>query len=725
MADKHAEEVTVNHTTGDEGASARKNKKTTGSSRRTKARSQSGPPSAARKDNTEKKGEAAQQDAGTSGKKDTAASGKNKAKNGSKKNGKTQALGAKKKSKKNTHKAQDLRGENSVKGTSKNKKTRGKKAVPEGSEHVISTRGRHQIKRALVSVYDKTGLEEFAQALHEAGVEIVSTGSTAARIEQAGIPVTPVDDVTGFPECLDGRVKTLHPHIHAGILADRRKKDHVRQLNEQDIRAFDLVVCNLYPFENTVASGAKFEECVEQIDIGGPSMVRAAAKNHACVAVIVSPKNYNDALGHIAKGGYTYRQRRRLAAEAFTHTAHYDAAVSQWFIDQVETVHQRGKKHDSSYSSPDDNNAVNKDNRTSALVFEDVIAALATENEQLPQLRYGENPHQQAAAFAYPLTTGGIAHAKVLHGKPMSFNNYYDADAAVRAAYDHDEPCVAVCKHANPCGVAVANDIAKAHQLAHDCDPVSAFGGVIAANREVTQQMAEQIRPIFTEVVVAPSFSEDALEILKKKKNLRLLTMQEPEKGELEFRPISGGMMVQAKDDVREEGDDPAHWKLVAGKAVADDVLADLAFAWRAVRSVRSNAVLLAKNGATVGIGMGQVNRVDSVKLAVERANTLGSRSTGDAASDAGGDHSEKGGVGGARTQDITSDVPEERARGSVAASDAFFPFADGPQVLIDAGVIAIVEPGGSVRDDEVIEACDKAGVALYFTGVRHFSHAG
>lgn len=580
----------------------------------------------------------------------------------------------------------------------------------------ISPKGRHQVKRALISVYDKTGLEDFAKSLAEKGIEIVSTGSTAKVIQDAGVSVTPVEQVTGFPECLEGRVKTLHPHVHAGILADRRKNDHISQLKDLEIAAFDLVVCNLYPFEKTVESGAKFDDCVEQIDIGGPSMVRAAAKNHPSVAVIVSPDRYNDALKHIHKGGFTLKARRKLAAEAFAHTAAYDAAISAWFADQL------GSK---------------KNKISTAASFETVIDVLSDENDQLPELRYGENPHQKAAAFAYPGLEGGIAHAEVLHGKPMSFNNYYDADSAVRAAYDHEEPCVAVCKHANPCGIAVADDIAVAHQRAHKCDPVSAFGGVIAANREVNKQMAEQIRPVFTEVVVAPSFSDDALKILTKKKNLRLLTMQAPAKGELEMRPITGGMMVQEKDDVNAEGDDPKNWKLVAGQAVDDTTLTDLAFAWRAVRSVRSNAVLLAKDGATVGIGMGQVNRVDSVKLAIERANTLGSRTTGDAAADKKGAHSdtpsnapqtnteEKGGVGGLRTDDVVVDAPEERARGSVAASDAFFPFADGPQALIDAGVIAIVEPGGSVRDDEVIEACEKSGIALYFTGVRHFSHAG
>lgn len=564
----------------------------------------------------------------------------------------------------------------------------------------ISTKGRHQVKRALVSVYDKTGLEDFAKGLAKAGVEIVSTGSTAKKIAAAGVDVTPVEDVTGFPECLEGRVKTLHPKIHAGILADRRKQDHVDQLIELGVEAFDLVVCNLYPFEETVASGADFDGCVEQIDIGGPSMVRAAAKNHPSVAVIVSPDRYQDALTQINKGGFTLDQRRRYAAEAFAHTAEYDAAISAWFAQQLGG----GVK-----------------DMTQPVAFNKLVEEFSKTHTPLPELRYGENPHQKAAAFAFPETKAGIANAKVLHGKPMSFNNYYDADAAVRAAYDHDEPCVAVVKHANPCGVAVADDIAAAHLAAHACDPVSAFGGVIAANRPVTATMAEQIRPIFTEVVIAPKFEDEALEILTKKKNLRLLEIEAPGKGEIEMRPISGGLMIQTKDDVREEGDDPKNWKLAAGKAVDEATLRDLGFAWTAVRSVRSNAVLLAKDGATVGIGMGQVNRVDSVKLAIERANTLAARETGDAAADKG----EKGGVGGLKTEDVIAEKPEERARGSVAASDAFFPFADGPQALIDAGVVAIVEPGGSIRDDEVIEVCEKAGVALYFTGVRHFSHAG
>ena len=521
--------------------------------------------------------------------------------------------------------------------------------------------GRRPVRRALVSVYDKTGLAELATALHEEGVELVSTGSTAARIAAAGVTVTRVEELTGFPECLDGRVKTLHPRVHAGILADTRRPEHLAQLDELGVQPFELVIVNLYPFTQTVASGAGVDECVEQIDIGGPSMVRAAAKNHPSVAVVVDPSSYDEAVAAVRAGGFTLAQRTRLAAQAFVHTAAYDVAVASWMGSVATTTDEVDGEHTG------------------------FPAWLGATWDRAAVLRYGENPHQRAAL--YTDGRGGLADATQLHGKAMSYNNYVDADAAWRAAHDHgDAPTVAIIKHANPCGIAVGADIADAHAKAHACDPVSAYGGVIAANRPITLAAAEQIAPIFTEVVVAPAFDDEARELLEKKKNVRLLVVDTPPTGGLAMREISGGLLVQDVDAIDAAGDDPASWTLVAGTAADEATLADLTFAWRAVRAVKSNAILLARGGASVGVGMGQVNRVDSCRLAVERAGA-------------------------------------ERAEGSVAASDAFFPFADGLEVLLGAGVKAVVQPGGSVRDDEVIAAAQAAGVTLYLTGTRHFFH--
>ena len=569
------------------------------------------------------------------------------------------------------------------------------------------------VRRALISVYDKTGLLPLAHALADAGVEIVSTGSTAATIAAAGLAVTPVEEVTGFPECLEGRVKTLHPAVHAGILADRRKPDHLDQLATLGVTPIDLVVVNLYPFTDTVASGAPFDACVEQIDIGGPTMVRAAAKNHPAVAVVTSPGRYEDVAAAVREGGFTLAGRRRLAAEAFAHTAAYDAAVSTWMAAQIEA----------------DDVAHATDSADAAEVEASGPAAppsyVGVGYERLASLRYGENPHQRAAVYRTAGASGGVAGARQLHGKAMSYNNYTDTDAAVRAAYDHGQAVtVAVVKHANPCGIAVsaAGDVAEAHRKAHACDPVSAYGGVIATNTVVTAEMARQIKPIFTEVVAAPAFDDEAVEILSIKKNLRLLLVETPQREGYEIKQVSGGAVIQERDVLDAAGDDPSTWTLAAGSAADDALLADLVFAWRSVRAVRSNAVLLAHDGATVGVGMGQVNRVDSCKLAVERANTLGARSTGDAALD--GSQQEKGAVGGADAADVLAGVAApQRARGAVAASDAFFPFADGLQVLIDAGVRAVVQPGGSIRDQEVIDAAQAAGVTMYLTGTRHFSH--
>ena len=572
------------------------------------------------------------------------------------------------------------------------------------------------VRRALVSVYDKTGLVPLVQALSDAGVEIVSTGSTAATIAAAGLAVTPVEEVTGFPECLEGRVKTLHPAVHAGILADRRKPDHLDQLGTLGVTPIDLVVVNLYPFSDTVASGAPFDACVEQIDIGGPTMVRAAAKNHPAVAVVTSPDHYDDVTAAVREGGFTLAARRRLAAEAFAHTAAYDAAVSTWLAAQVEADGAA--------------NTADAADRTDSGEPAALPAYVGVGYERLAGLRYGENPHQRAAVYRTAGASGGVAGARQLHGKAMSYNNYTDTDAAVRAAYDHGQAVtVAVVKHANPCGIAVsaAGDVAEAHRKAHACDPVSAYGGVIATNTLVTAEMARQIKPIFTEVVAAPAFDDEAVEILSTKKNLRLLVVEAPQREGYEIKQIAGGAVIQERDVLNADGDDPATWTLAAGPVADDALLAELAFAWRSVRAVRSNAVLLAHDGATVGVGMGQVNRVDSCKLAVERANTLGARSTGDAAVN--GTQKEKGAVGGADASEVLGDssgdsaAAPERARGAVAASDAFFPFADGLQVLIDAGVRAVVQPGGSIRDQEVIDAAQAAGVTMYLTGTRHFAH--
>ncbi|MCK6209973.1 bifunctional phosphoribosylaminoimidazolecarboxamide formyltransferase/IMP cyclohydrolase [Georgenia sp. EYE_87] len=543
------------------------------------------------------------------------------------------------------------------------------------------------LRRALVSVYDKTGLTELAAALHAAGVEIVSTGSTARTIAETGVPVTPVEEVTGFPECLDGRVKTLHPRVHAGVLADRRLATHREELSELGVAPFDLVVVNLYPFTQTVASGAGVDECVEQIDIGGPTMVRAAAKNHPSVAVVVDPSRYDDVARAAAGGGFTLAERRALAAQAFRHTATYDVAVASWM---------------GSVLAPDD------EVDGSATGFPGWVGATW---DRQAVLRYGENPHQRAALYTSGHGEPGLAQAEQLHGKAMSYNNYVDADAAWRAAHDHQGPAVAVVKHNNPCGIATGADIAEAHRKAHACDPVSAYGGVVAANRPVTAEMAEQLAPVFTEVVLAPDFEEAAVEILSRKKNVRLLRVAGSARGAVETRPISGGLLLQATDRVDAPGDDPAVWTLAAGPAADEATLADLEFAWRSVRAVKSNAILLARDGASVGVGMGQVNRVDSCRLAVERANTLGAPVTSVVDS-----------AGGAENVDGAAPGPE-RSRGAVAASDAFFPFADGLQVLIDAGVRAVVHPGGSIRDEEVVAAADAAGVTMYFTGTRHFAH--
>jgi phosphoribosylaminoimidazolecarboxamide formyltransferase/IMP cyclohydrolase len=508
------------------------------------------------------------------------------------------------------------------------------------------------IRRALISVYDKDRLIEVGTALHGAGVEILSTGSTATALAVAGVPVTEVSTYTGFPEIMNGRVKTLHPRIHAGILADQNNPEHLSAIADLEISPFDLVIINLYPFAQTIASGANFEESIEQIDIGGPSLIRGAAKNHNSVAVISNPSQYDRLLAAVSAGGFTQDERRQLALEAFRVTAEYDLAIATWLA--------------------------------------------GSESDQLPDwlgqiwsrkssLRYGENPHQDAAIYSG--TTSGVVNAQQLHGKEMSFNNYTDADAAWRAVRDHRDPAVAIMKHANPCGIAVcALGVAVAYQHAHECDPVSAFGGVVAANRKVDLAMAEPLSKVFTEVLIAPDYDQEALELLMKKPSLRILKAEVTPLDKFELRPVSGGVLLQESDLINAEGDSPAQWKQVCGPQVDEQTMKDLEFAWRSVRAVKSNAIILASMTASVGIGMGQVSRVDSARLAVSRAG--------------------------------------DRAKGSVAASDAFFPFADGLQILIDGGITAVVQPGGSVRDEEVIAAAQSAGIAMFFTNTRHFSHA-
>jgi phosphoribosylaminoimidazolecarboxamide formyltransferase/IMP cyclohydrolase len=522
----------------------------------------------------------------------------------------------------------------------------------------MSDEGRRPIRRALISVYDKSGLADLARGLHDAGVDIVSTGSTAKTIADAGVPVTPVEEVTGFPEVLDGRVKTLHPHVHAGLLADQRKPEHVSALAELGVAPFELVVVNLYPFTQTVDSGATEDECVEQIDIGGPSMVRAAAKNHQSVAVVVEPLGYDGVLAAVRSGGFTLDERKKLAALAFRHTAEYDVAVASWMTSVV---------------APED-------------PAQPLPAWAGATWRREAVLRYGENPHQQAALYRDDSAWPGLAQAKQLHGKEMSYNNFTDADAAWRAAFDHEEICVAIIKHANPCGIAISSvSVADAHRKAHECDPLSAFGGVIAANTEVTVEMAETVADIFTEVIIAPAYQPGAVEVLARKKSIRVLVASEPQRGGAEFRQISGGLRIQQRDEFTAPGDDPANWTLATGSPADPATLADLTFAWRTCRAVKSNSIVVVSGGATVGVGMGQVNRVDAARLAVTRAG--------------------------------------DRVRGAVGASDAFFPFPDGLEVLTDAGVKSIVHPGGSVRDEDVTAAAAKAGITLYLTGARHFAH--
>jgi phosphoribosylaminoimidazolecarboxamide formyltransferase / IMP cyclohydrolase len=505
------------------------------------------------------------------------------------------------------------------------------------------------VRRALVSCFDKSGVADLAAALAELGIEIVSTGSTAAVMRDAGVPVIEVADLTGFPECLGGRVKTLHPRVHAGILADRHDPDHRQQLDELEIGPIDLVVVNLYPFQATVDSGSSPAEVIEMIDIGGPTMVRAAAKNHASVGVVVDPADYQQVLTQLAEqGGLTDELRRTLASRAFQHTAAYDAAVASWF--------QRDEPFPPQLS-----------------------LALPRGSE----LRYGENPHQAAAFYTHGAQVG-LAAAEQLHGKELSYNNLLDTDAAWGMAVDIDEPCVAIIKHTNPAGYACADELQTAYARALEGDPVSAFGGIVAANRVVDRVTAERIIEVFTEVVIAPGFDDEALEVLRSKANLRILAMpsaERPQRG-WQLRSVWGGLLVQDAD----VGDEPwSEWEVVTATQPDEAALADLRFAWTACKHTKSNAIVLVKGRQVVGVGAGQMSRVDSVRLSVERSR--------------------------------------DRHSGAVLASDAFFPFRDGPDAAAEAGVTAIVQPGGSMRDEEVIAAADEHGIAMVLTGRRHFRH--
>ena len=514
------------------------------------------------------------------------------------------------------------------------------------------------VRRALLSVYDKTGLVPLAEALAARGVSLVSTGGTARALREAGLVVWDVSDVTGFPEIMDGRVKTLHPAIHGGLLAVRGEKDHDDAMEAHGIAAFELLVCNLYPFAEVVRGGGSHAECVENIDIGGPAMIRAAAKNHASVSVLTDPAQY-DAFVETLDGRVPYAMRQRLAQAAYAHAAAYDAAVSNWMAERigVDSPPQRA--------------------------FAGRLAST---------MRYGENPHQKAALYLDGSDRPGAATATLVQGKALSYNNVADTDAAFELAAEFAGPAIVVVKHANPCGVATADTLAEAHALALRCDPVSAFGGIVAANRPLDRAAAEAIVKVFTEVVIAPGADEEARAVFATKKNLRLLVagaMPDPRANGATVKPVAGGLLVQDRDAVVV---DDLELSVVTKRAPSELEMADLRFAFRVAKHVKSNAIVYAKDGATVGIGAGQMSRVDSSRIAARKA------------AEAGGDG-------------------PSLAQGSVVASDAFFPFADGLLTAAEAGATAVIQPGGSMRDDEVVAAADEAGLAMVFTGVRHFRH--
>lgn len=522
-----------------------------------------------------------------------------------------------------------------------------------------------KITRALISVSDKTGLVELAKQLTAQGVEILSTGGSAEKLRQAGIKVTEVGDYTGFPEMMDGRVKTLHPKIHGGLLQRRDNKDHQDAAAKHNIPPIDLIVVNLYPFRATVARGADFETCIENIDIGGPAMLRAASKNHDFVAVVTAPAQYDELLTElkINNGGTSLAFRKKLAAAAYAHTASYDSAISSWFAKQL-----------------------NED-------YPETMTVAATLRQTL---RYGENPHQSAAFYTIDTPRPGVANAIQIQGKELSYNNINDTDAAFDLVSEFtEEPAIAIIKHANPCGVAVGPDLLTAYQRALACDSVSAFGGIIACNRPLDGATASAISSIFSEVIIAPDLDDEARQILAAKKNLRVLltrTMPDPHAVDVFMKTVTGGYLVQSRDNIVL---DKAHIKCVTKRQPTEQEMKDMLFAFTVGKHVKSNTIVYAKDGATVGIGAGQMSRVDSARIAARKAE--------DAAK--------------------ALNLSEPLTHGCVAASDAFFPFADGLLVTIEAGATSVIQPGGSMRDNEVIEAADKAGIAMVFTGMRHFYH--
>ncbi|MBY8974676.1 bifunctional phosphoribosylaminoimidazolecarboxamide formyltransferase/IMP cyclohydrolase [Rhodobacteraceae bacterium NNCM2] len=519
------------------------------------------------------------------------------------------------------------------------------------------------VKTALISVSDKSGLIPFATRLVEAGVTLISTGGTARALREAGLGARDVSEITDFPEMMDGRVKTLHPMVHGGLLAVRGNAEHEAAMEEHGIGAIDLLVVNLYPFEETVARGGSYEDCVENIDIGGPAMIRAAAKNHAAVAVVVDPQDYMTVAAEIENGGTTLATRQRLAGVAYARTAAYDAAVSGWMAAATGDTHPRRR---------------------------------AFAGRLVEELRYGENPHQGAAFYADGTSRPGVATAEQVQGKALSYNNINDTDAAYECVAEFRErPTVAIIKHANPCGVAMGDTLAEAYSRAFDCDRVSAFGGIIALNGALDGPTAEAISQIFTEVVIAPGADEAAREIFAAKKNLRLLltdALPDPTAPRLAWRQVAGGFLVQDHDTGHVAADD---LKVVTKRAPSAQELADCLFAWRVAKHVKSNAIIYAKNGATVGIGAGQMSRVDSSRIAARKSADMAEALS----------------------------LAEPTVKGSVVASDAFFPFADGLMAAAEAGATAVIQPGGSMRDAEVIEAADAAGLAMIFTGMRHFRH--
>ena len=524
-----------------------------------------------------------------------------------------------------------------------------------------------KIKRALLSASDKTDLEDFARKLEAFGVEILSTGGTAKMLKDAGIAVKDVSDHTGFPEIMDGRVKTLHPTIHGGILARRDDDAHKQAMSDNDISDIDLVVVNLYPFVETMQSGKGFEDCIENIDIGGPAMIRAAAKNHEFVAIVTDPQDYERVLGDMAEhdGAVTYKTRKHLAATAYSLTATYDSNIASWFVSQM----------DDKFGYP---------------------RRISFSGNLKQTLRYGENPHQTAAIYTVDDSVRpGAALSTQIQGKELSYNNLNDTDAAFELVSEFEEPAVAIIKHANPCGVALAEDTLSAYNQAFACDPVSAFGGIIALNRTLTKDTAAAIIEKFCEVIIAPDIEGDAIEVLKSKKNVRVLTtggMPDKDQDRKMVVRIAGGLLVQDCDNGHITADD---LKVVTDREPTEEELKDLLFAFRVAKHVKSNAIVYAKNAATVGIGAGQMSRVDSSRIAAWKSE--------EAAKELGKD--------------------EPLAKGSVVASDAFFPFADGLISAAEAGVTAVIQPGGSIRDEEVIEAANERGLAMVMTGMRHFRH--